>query len=119
MAGISVSTSSGSSGGSGAIKKQDGGSLDVMLKAKLPRGANASKEPSSLSKIAKFRPQQLKNFSKKISQNIAESNQKKRSEKAASAFVKKQTEQVQSKNSAQQKNRPNEAQGGKKINVAT
>tara|TARA_B100000315_G_scaffold186697_1_gene176150 strand:- start:3507 stop:3866 length:360 start_codon:yes stop_codon:yes gene_type:complete len=91
------------------------GSLDVVVNAENNRGA--SKNQSSLQKIASFKPNQLKSFSSKISTSIAQRKQSAQIKVAEQAVVKEKVQELRDQNPFK-KNNPVEEQKGRKISLS-
>ena len=112
MAGSSISLTPTQSGKSLINKSGDGTKLDVVVSKKEEGWGN------SLSKIAKFKPTQLKNFSSNITKSIDRNKQASQARKAEQALVKKKINSVKAQNPFANKKLA-EARTGAKINIST
>jgi len=93
----------------------DMGDFVVVVNAENNRGA--SKNQSSLQKIASFKPNQLKSFSSKISTSIAQRKQSAQIKVAEQAVVKEKVQELRDQNPFK-KNNPVEEQKGRKISLS-
>ena len=97
-------------GGGGAVK------LDLVAGAN-KNGGGVNRQ-NSLSKIAKFKPMQLKNFSSKITSNIAKNKEASKTRTAQQNLVKAKVQSFRAKSPLAQKS-PLEAGKGIKVNIST
>ena len=114
MAGSSVSLTPMQSGKSMTSGGGNTGKLDVVI----GNDQNGGGQGNSLSKIAKFKPAQLKNFSSNISKSIDRNKVASQARKEEQALVKKRINEFKAQNHFANKG-PAEARTGAKINIST
>lgn len=89
------------------------GSLDVVAGA--GKGGGGSQQ-NSLSKIAKFKPSQLRDFSSKIDSSIAKNKQSSQIREAKNSLVKEKVQSIRSQNPFTNKGLAESHTGGK-VNI--
>lgn len=116
MAGSPVSLTPTQPGKSILGNSSNAGKLDVVIGN--DQNGGGKHQQNSLSKIAKFKPAQLKNFSSNIAKNIARNKEASQTRNAEQAQVKKKNNTVKAQNPFANKN-PAEARTGAKVNIST
>ena len=96
-----------------AFKPKSGGKLDAVLEGNIKK-LDKNNQGSSVKKIVKFRPIQLKNLSADISSSTTQRKQATAVREAQSALV---TEKVQATRDRNPFSNPIERQAGKNLNI--
>ncbi len=116
MAGSSISSTPTQSGKNMLNSSGNTAKLDVVIGN--DQNGGGQQKQNSLSKIAKFKPSQLKNFSSNITKSIDRNKQASQARNEEQAIVKKKINEVKAQNPFANKNLA-EARTGEKINIST